>query len=60
MTYTIEQQIPGYQWEPIPNGEFPTFDEALDAMATLERELGWSGLRVAGDGLIEYGWPRAC
>ncbi len=46
------------QWEPIPNGEFETVDEALEAMLELQNSLGWRNLRVVSDGdVVEYGLP---
>ena len=46
MVYIIEQ-FTGYQFEPIPEGEFATEDEAIKAMQILENDLGWSDMRVS-------------
>ena len=46
MVYVIEQ-FTGYQFEPIPEGEFDTEEEATEAMQKLENDLCWSGLRVS-------------
>lgn len=46
MIYVIEQ-FTGYQFEPIPECEFDTEEEATKAMQTLENDLGWSDMRVS-------------
>ena len=46
MVYVIEQ-FTGYQFEPIPEGEFDTEEEATEAIQKLENELGWSDMRVS-------------
>ena len=44
--YVIEP-FTGYQFEPIPEGEFDTEEEAIKAMQILETDLGWSYMRVS-------------
>ena len=46
MVYIIEQ-FTGYQFEPIPYGEFDTEEEAIKAMQILENDLGWSDMRLS-------------
>ncbi len=45
ITYQV-QQCTGYQYEPIPEGDFETAEEALASMRALESNLGWRNLRV--------------
>ena len=46
MAYIIEQ-FTGYQFEPIPEGDFDTEEEATKVMQILENNLGWSDMRVS-------------
>ena len=59
-TYTIQHLV--YEpnvWEPLDNGEFDTLEGAQAAMAELERDLGWTGMRIVEDDgtVVEYGTP---
>lgn len=62
-TYTIEQcDRHGRNWEPTPEGDFSSLREARRAMQHLERELGWTGMRIVSDAddmLPIYGAPPA-
>jgi hypothetical protein len=64
--YTIQQSAHnGATWEPVPEGDFDTFQAALAAMRELQDSLGWRGLRITRDtfsgdevvdsGVLEYG-----
>lgn len=45
--YTIEQcDQNGNNYEPIPEGEFETETSAIAAMHELEKECGWTNMRV--------------
>ena len=48
ITYTIEQHT-GYQYEPIPEGDFETAEAAIAGMRELETSHGWRDLRVVKD-----------
>ena len=58
VTYEIQQHT-GYQFEPVPNGDFETADGAIAGMNELESELEWRDLRVIEvirtDGAITHG-----
>lgn len=52
-------------WEPVPEGEFETLEEAQEAMSDVETNLGWRDLRISrettndnvvtGREVVEYG-----
>ncbi|OEZ02424.1 MULTISPECIES: hypothetical protein [Stenotrophomonas] len=44
-SFTIEAAYRN-NWEPVPEGEFTTFEKALAAMKEVEVSLGWRGLRI--------------
>ena len=46
MTTYIIQQYTGRQYEPIPEGNFVSFDAALAGLQELENNLGWRDLRI--------------
>ena len=46
--FQVEQEVhSGAVWEPIDNGRSDTLAQARTDMTTLERDLGWRGLRIA-------------
>jgi hypothetical protein len=48
--YAIQQSAHnGATWEPVPEGDFDTFQAALTAMRELQDSLGWRGLRITRD-----------
>jgi hypothetical protein len=48
--YTIQQSAhSGATWEPVPEGDFDTFQAALAAMRELQDNLGWRDLRITRD-----------
>ncbi|MGU5635187.1 hypothetical protein ACV1DV_06500 [Aeromonas veronii] len=50
--YTIEQ-FTGRQYEPIPEGDFDSQEQAVNSMKELEYELGWKSMRVVdSDGCV--------
>ncbi|EFV9547688.1 hypothetical protein GB989_04850 [Shigella sonnei] len=46
--YIIEQHT-GYQYEPIPDGEFDSQEAAINGMRELESECGFRDMRVVKD-----------
>ena len=45
-SYIIEQLTSLNNWEPIPDSESATVDEAIASMELLQSELGWTDMRV--------------
>ena len=46
-TYTIMQRVESTNhWEPIPEGDFSTYEAAEAAMEELEENLGWTNLSI--------------
>lgn len=46
--YIVEQHT-GYQYEPIPEGDFDCKEAAINGMRELEAELGWRNMRVVDE-----------
>lgn len=44
--YCMQQKTAYGIWEPVPEGEFETADEAVAGMRELESAMGWRDLRV--------------
>ena len=39
----------GEQWEPIPEGDYATLEEAISGMRELEENLGWRRMRIVSE-----------
>lgn len=46
--YEVQQAVRG-NWETLPEGEFASEEEALDALGQVEHELDWRNLRVVAN-----------
>ena len=53
--FTIQSRS-SFQFEPVAEGDFETLAEAKSALAELESNLGWRGLRIVDeDGVVALG-----